>query len=102
MKRRKRVSKTGKVASLKASGDGKPGCSANGAKLSGSGGDPLAASRGWRRPPKKRVTMYLDADVLAWFREQGPGYQKEISRVLREVMRREVMRDERGRIRGSN
>jgi len=86
MKRRKRVSKTGKVARLKASADGKPEYSANGSRIPGSGGDPLAVTWRWRRTPKKRVTMWLDADVLAWFREKGPGYQKEISRVLREVM----------------
>ena len=39
----------------------------------------------WRMTPKKRVTMYLDADVLAWFKEK-PKYQGEINRVLRELM----------------
>lgn len=43
------------------------------------------AARG-RMTPKKRVTMYMDADVLAWFKSGGPGYQREINRMLRRVM----------------
>jgi uncharacterized protein (DUF4415 family) len=26
-------------------------------------------------PPKERITMWIDADVLEWFRAQGRGYQ---------------------------
>lgn len=33
--------------------------------------------------PKKQVTMRLDADLLAWFRAQGKGYQTYINAVLR-------------------
>lgn len=33
--------------------------------------------------PKERVTVRLDADVLKWFRQQGPGYQTRINAVLR-------------------
>ena len=33
--------------------------------------------------PKERVTMWLDADVLAWFRDQGRGYQTRVNGVLR-------------------
>ena len=36
------------------------------------------------RPAKKSVTIRLDADLLAWFKAQGPGYQGRINRVLRE------------------
>jgi len=43
----------------------------------------------WRELPKKRVTLNLDADVLAWFRELGRGYQWEINRALRKVMMEE-------------
>jgi uncharacterized protein (DUF4415 family) len=39
---------------------------------------------------KKPVTMYLDADVLAWFRREGPGYQTRINQALREIMVKEV------------
>ncbi|MCX8252685.1 hypothetical protein RHAL1_P00014 (plasmid) [Beijerinckiaceae bacterium RH AL1] len=37
------------------------------------------------RPLKQPVTLRLDADVLAWFKEHTPrgGYQTEINRVLR-------------------
>ena len=37
------------------------------------------------RPIKKPVTLRLDADVVAWFKEHahGRGYQTEINRVLR-------------------
>jgi uncharacterized protein (DUF4415 family) len=36
------------------------------------------------RPVKKPVTIRLDADVLAWFKEHSAsGYQTEINRVLR-------------------
>lgn len=36
------------------------------------------------RPMKKAVTIRLDADLLAWFKAKGPGYQTAINRVLRE------------------
>jgi uncharacterized protein (DUF4415 family) len=35
---------------------------------------------------KKAVTLRLDADVLAWFKREGRGYQTRINRVLRGVM----------------
>ncbi len=38
---------------------------------------------------KKPVAMRLDADVLDWFRRQGPGYQTRINKVLREHMERQ-------------
>jgi uncharacterized protein (DUF4415 family) len=38
------------------------------------------------RPIKKPVTLRIDADVLAWFKKQGPGYQTRINRALRKVM----------------
>jgi uncharacterized protein (DUF4415 family) len=38
---------------------------------------------------KKAVTLRLDADVLAWFRREGRGYQTRINRALRGVMREE-------------
>ena len=33
--------------------------------------------------PKERITMRLDADMLAWFRRQGRGYQTRINAILR-------------------
>ena len=38
------------------------------------------------RPIKKPVTLRLDADVLAWFRTLGPGYQTRINTALRRIM----------------
>ena len=32
---------------------------------------------------KQAVHIRLDADVLAWFRDRGPGYQTRINTVLR-------------------
>ena len=41
------------------------------------------------RPIKKPVAMRLDADVLDWFKRQGPGYQTRINEILREHMERQ-------------
>jgi uncharacterized protein (DUF4415 family) len=41
---------------------------------------------GYYKVIKKPVTLRLDADVLAWFKKQGPGYQTRINRALRKVM----------------
>jgi uncharacterized protein (DUF4415 family) len=38
------------------------------------------------RPVKKAVQIRLDADVLAWYKGFGKGYQTRINAVLREVM----------------
>ena len=40
---------------------------------------------GLYRPVKKPVTLRLDADVVAWFKDhaEGGAYQTEINRVLR-------------------
>jgi uncharacterized protein (DUF4415 family) len=38
------------------------------------------------RPRKQAVTLRLDADVLAWFRASGPGYQTRINKLLRAAM----------------
>jgi uncharacterized protein (DUF4415 family) len=38
------------------------------------------------RPIKKSLTIRLDADVLAWLRSKGPGYQTRINRLLRAAM----------------
>jgi uncharacterized protein (DUF4415 family) len=34
-------------------------------------------------PPKAAISLRVDADVLEWFRAQGPGYQTRINAVLR-------------------
>jgi len=38
------------------------------------------------RPRKKSLTIRIDADVLAWLRGQGKGYQTRINALLRETM----------------
>lgn len=38
------------------------------------------------RPIKKPLTIRLDADVLAWLRSQGKGYQTRINALLRSKM----------------
>jgi uncharacterized protein (DUF4415 family) len=38
------------------------------------------------RPRKKSLTIRIDADVLAWLRSQGKGYQTRINALLREAM----------------
>ena len=54
---------------------------------------PEVPAQAWRdavrpalyRPRKQPVTLRLDADILAWFKDHaaGRGYQTEINRVLR-------------------
>jgi uncharacterized protein (DUF4415 family) len=46
------------------------------------------------RPLKQAVSMRLDADVIAWLRKSGKGYQTRANRILRERMLAEVMRAE--------
>jgi uncharacterized protein (DUF4415 family) len=40
------------------------------------------------RPKKASVTIRIDADVLAWLRSSGEGYQTRINDYLRSLMRR--------------
>ena len=40
------------------------------------------------RPKKSTVTIRLDADVLAWLKVTGEGYQTRINAYLREMMQR--------------
>ncbi len=42
------------------------------------------------RPVKQQLTVRLDADVVAWLRRQGKGYQTRLNRVLREAMLEEI------------
>jgi uncharacterized protein (DUF4415 family) len=38
------------------------------------------------RPVKQQLTVRLDADVIAWLRRHGRGYQTRLNRVLRDAM----------------
>lgn len=37
--------------------------------------------------PKETITIRLDADVLAWLKDQGKGYQTRINAILRAYMK---------------
>jgi uncharacterized protein (DUF4415 family) len=47
----------------------------------------LPARRRRFSPSKKKISLYLDADVVAWFKKDGPGYQTRINRVLWQKMK---------------
>ncbi len=53
------------------------------------------------RPIKKPVTMRLDADVIAWLKRDGPGYQTKANRLLREQMVRSLACRKRSRRRSA-
>ncbi|MGB8480831.1 MAG: BrnA antitoxin family protein [Acidobacteriaceae bacterium] len=44
----------------------------------------------WYRPVKRPVSIRLDADVLAWLKSQGSGYQTKVNIFLREKMLKEI------------
>jgi uncharacterized protein (DUF4415 family) len=46
----------------------------------------------WYRPLKKAVSIRLDADVLAWLKAKGSGYQTKVNSLLRERMLKEIIR----------
>jgi uncharacterized protein (DUF4415 family) len=47
--------------------------------------------RGRGRPPKEqpkqRLTLRLDADIVAWLKQQGARYQTRINSILRKAMK---------------
>jgi uncharacterized protein (DUF4415 family) len=42
------------------------------------------------RPLKKQLTLRLDADVVAWLRREGKGYQTRANALLRQAMLQDV------------
>ena len=44
------------------------------------------------RPLKQAVSMRLDADVIAWLKKQGKGYQTRANKILRQRMLDELRR----------
>jgi len=36
-----------------------------------------------RRPPKKNITLRIDAEIIDWFKARGKGYQTRMNAVLR-------------------
>ncbi len=59
---------------------------------------PELTEKSWRnavrnpfyRPVKKQLTLRLDADVIAWLRRQGKGYQTRANALLRAAMLEDV------------
>jgi uncharacterized protein (DUF4415 family) len=78
MKQPTRVTRGGKIANLKASG-----------YETGRWHDLMVEIGGLQKPAKKLVRLELDADLLAWFKKPGRGYQTRINRALRKVMMEE-------------
>ncbi len=44
------------------------------------------------RPVKLAVSMRLDADVIAWLKKRGKGYQTRVNRILRQQMLADIKR----------
>ena len=44
---------------------------------------------------KRLLSLRLDADVIDWFREQGPGYQTRMNAVLRSFVTQQAKRKHR-------
>ncbi|KJV05108.1 BrnA antitoxin family protein [Methylocucumis oryzae] len=44
------------------------------------------------RPVKQQLTLRIDADVIAWYKSQGKGYQTRINELLRQAMQEEIKR----------
>ncbi len=42
------------------------------------------------RPVKQQLTVRLDADVIAWLRRQGTGYQTRLNALLRSAMLKDL------------
>ena len=46
----------------------------------------MIPAREFWKARKKQVTLRVDADVLAWFQQSGPGYLTRMNDALRQVM----------------
>ncbi|OTA18722.1 toxin-antitoxin system antitoxin component [Xenorhabdus beddingii] len=51
-----------------------------------------AAQGKFYRPVKTQTSVRIDADVLAWLKESGRGYQTRLNAILREAMMRDLHR----------
>ena len=45
---------------------------------------------GLYRPLKKAVSLRLDADILAWLKRDGKGYQTRVNQLLRQQMLKDL------------
>ena len=48
-------------------------------------------------PPKKQITVRFDTDIIEWFKENGPGYQTRMNRVLRSYMEAQCAKETKDR-----
>ena len=46
----------------------------------------VAEQGAFYKPVKKQITVRVDADVLAWLKSQGSGYQTRMNDILRQAM----------------
>ncbi len=61
------------------------------------------AARGrFYKPIKTSTTVRIDADVLAWLRAQGKGYQSRINAILRREMLSSIVKDSSSRFPGQS
>ncbi|HTT22074.1 MAG TPA: BrnA antitoxin family protein [Candidatus Sulfotelmatobacter sp.] len=84
-KRRKARSRHGKVIELQASVE-------DDLLLLGEEG---GAEARWNHPPKRKISLRVDTEVVDWFKSKGPGYQTRIKRKLRRVMMEHKKRSRR-------
>ena len=85
MKRQRRVTKGRKISGRKVAGQTVARLKAS-ADEGKEPRDLIAEISKMYKPLKKPVTLRLDADVLAWFKKKGHGYQTRINRALRRFM----------------
>lgn len=45
------------------------------------------------RPVKKHISVKLDADIIAWLKKDGKGYQTRMNAMLRELMIQDIQRE---------
>ena len=83
MKQRTRVRKGKKTPGKRTRGKGK---TIGRIRAAAEGNPAWMAESELYRPIKRPVTLRLDADVVAWFKADGRGYQTRINRALRKVM----------------
>ena len=82
MKRQARVTKGRKISGRKVARHNIARLKASADEAKGSR-DLMADISKMYKPLKKPVTLRLDADILAWFKKKGSGYQTRINRALR-------------------
>lgn len=85
------VLSTGREAELKALAE-KPDSGIDYGDIPAAGDEQWAeAVRGqFYRPLKTQASVRIDADVMAWLKQPGKGYQTRLNAILREAMLRDL------------